>query len=762
MAKKLNKGEKQKIVEGLNELYNGNTSNEFVSSLLTTIDAYKSATPTTDAEKAKVAAAKKGATVLVEVLTQFLKKKSELLNQKFLEYKSKVEDTVKFIEGKDFIKDSANFASLRTRVVELITLGDAYREEFAHLQEVVALCDVKGLVKDPSTEIPLSAGKMSNEEAIAHFEIIVNTTLDNSDELDKLTSISDEEKSIYETKLRVVFEDLTGELRLTVADEEKFKFDAKEILDKAIAKRTTPTPTTPDPIDPDPTKPTKPDSTDLDPTKPDSIDPGPTKPDSADLDPTKPDSIDPGPTKPTKPDPIDPDPTKPDSYIPSDEFKTKYTALVTIINQKIMELIAQEKEVENNHSLIAASSEISYELLEEFTPKSNMAHNIEMAILEARKNITMLEHEEYRKNPVYYAKFDSSLLGVSFDYDKLKEVYDGSIQVYYDDHAKEISYALGEIEKQKASATPDVDRIRILQEFIISEKNTINRHLMGYASIHKDFDLKSFLETNKNKFKAIDKSAPTLDPTKPDSADLDPTKPDSIDSDPTKPDPGKDEIKAHLTILYKEIAKAFIEKYTSESPGISFEQYFQVEFIKFVAEFKKKASSGKFDNLDVNEEGHLVWKEKGIEIEVDFRDFARVLIEERREIIKSKIQADFDSKGKAKATLRFNTKNKEPEHVDTAKAIVVNAVISNEMFEITPEGKRQIKRAFIDKVVDSGLQLSAGGKNLTSAETEAFIFETSKVEGEQTVVIDVKDPSGKLLCQIQVQLNPEVVRKMGM
>ena len=775
MAEKLNKGAKQKIVQGLEELYKGSTGAEFADSILKVVNEYKAASPKTDAERARVEAAKKGATVLVEVLTQFLKKKNELLNAKFVEFKNKLDEIKHFMETKDFIKDSANIGSLKTMIAEANAIRNSYANEQAHLENVVTVCSAKGLVKGSKDEILSAEHKISNAEAKVYLEASVDKELAALDELLESTTITAEAKVKQEADLRAAFSGYINELEATVEDKEQFRRDSAEIATRLIeahkAKKKTPAPGTGTPAPgtgtPAPGTGTPAPGTGTPAPGTGTPAPGTGTPAPGTGTPAPgtgtpaPGTGTPAPGTGT-PAPGTGTPAPATPYIPSDEFKTKYTAWVEIINNKIKELVAREKEVENAHLLVASSAEINYEAMEQFAPKSNMAHNIEMTILEARRNLTMLEHEEYRKNPVYYAKFDSSLLGVSLDYDKLKEVYDGNIQEYYNNHAKEVGYALGEIEKLKASATPDATRLATLQNFVIAEKNTINRTLMGYANIHPEFDLRAFLDANKEKFKAVDKAAPTIKPDgpKPEGPGTKPegpgTKPDS------GPKPEEEEIKAHLTILYKEIAKAFIAKYMAEGKGVSFEEYFQTTFVSFIAEFKTKASSGKFENLDVDKEGHLVWKEKGTEVKVDFQDFARVLIEVSRTSLYEKLQTDFDPKGKATVKLKFNTANREPQHVDTTKAIVVNAIISNEMFEVTADGKKRIKQAFIDKIVASGLNVKAGGKNLSEAAASGFIFEAKDVEGEQTITIDVKDPTGKLLCQIQVQINPELARTSGM
>ena len=772
MASKLKKGEKQKIIEGLNELYKGNTAEEFVGSLLAGINASRAATPSTDAEKAKVEAAKKGAENLVAILPLFLRKKDELINQKFTEYKNKLAEIKTYYDGRSFVSDLSTITTAKNMIAEAKALRESFSLEQTHLAAVVTQCEAKGLIKE-SDKVTLSTiGKMPNAEAKAYLETAIMGCLEDDKLLDSMTSLTEDAKNSIILSMTANINAFNAELLQIVEDPAQLERDRAELINEYARRkmggpgkkeggpetRTEGGPETRTEGGPETRTEGGPET---------RTEGGPeTRTEGGPETRTEggPETrTEGGPETRTEGGPetrTEGGPGRTGSYIPSDEFKTKYTAFVTIINQKIKELVAQEKEVENSHALIAASSEVSLDALEEFVPRSNMAHSIEMAILEARKGLTTLEHEEYRKNPVYYAKFDSSLLGVAFDYDKLKEVYDGNIQEYYNEHVQEVNYALGEIEKERALATPDPKRLASLQEFVVAEKSTINRHLMGYASIHKDFDLKAFLATNKDKFKAVEKGTVLMG-----GPDRTEGGPDRTEGGPDRTDTATtEEIKAHLTILYKEIAKAFIEKYTIEgvAKGVSFEQYFQTEFIKFIAEFKTKAKSGKFDNLDVNKEGHLVWVEKGIELPIDFKDFARVLIETSREELKSKLQTDFDAKGKAKAKLTFNTKNKNPEQVDTTKAIVVNAIISNEMFEMTEDGKRRIKRSFVDKIVASGLQLSAGGKNLSAAEASGFIFEAPVVEGEQTIVIDVKDPSGKQLCQITVQMNPDLVHKSGM
>ena len=493
---------------------------------------------------------------------------------------------------------------------------------------------------------------------------------------------------------------------------------------------------------------------------------------------------------PGTPTPGTPAPT-PRTFAPSDGFREEYIARVNIINGLINRLAQEEKEVYASHYIVANDPSFNFDAIKEFNAHGRMAQDVEMQILSARKELSVFEFEEYRKHPYYYAKFDTALAGVKVQYEELNKLYnDKPIQEFYDEHIEIINNVLGEIEELRKEPARNAEKINQLQEFVIAEKNTINRRLMGYANLDPTFDMKEFLATNKGKIKPITKGPevptpgtpapvpPAPAPGTPEPGTPDPGTPAPGGDGKPKPEPPKprtDTKGTHIEVLYKVLAEGFIKEYEAKGlpKGETFEQYFNEHFIEYLKRAKDLASSDLNKYVKVGEDGKLLWVEKGEEVEVNFSDFARYLMARKHELLKNRMKQEIPG---GTGRIRFNPNKRNPEQVDRARATIVNAIISKGMIDGVGKKTVEVRSFFKQALSDAGLDYNVGSAKVTDQEVSTTgapsdpskdtRYEVIKEEGRQVWTIRVyakdADMSKAPLYEITMDYNPELVHDSGM
>ena len=508
MARRLKKEEKRAVVDALVTLYKTHYANpiEFFNQFQRSIDHATSTPGTTDSEKARSTAIVNGGAKIGGILTKFLKKRRELIVEQFDKFKAKMDEIKSFLSSKDTL-NSSDVTRYTVLVEELKNIFKEIGYESIRFNALVTEGVSRGLIASDSvltTKIP----RVSVPDAIALTEEAAKKAL-------AARGTSDF------NKINDNWNDINQQMITSCDSAYEYGKEQHEMYRRiGVLSSGEPTRGTRDPKptrgtgDPEPTRGTG----DPEPTR-GTGDPKPTR-GTGDPEPTR-GTGDPEPTRGTgDPAPIggtgDPEPAPIRPTTPTDGFRENYKLGIQIINDLIERLAEAEKEAAINHSIVASEDGINYDALEKYTELSNEAQRLDMQILTARKNLTILESEEYRKHPFYYAKFDTELAGAVIKYDKLDEFYKGKpVQEMYDEHAVEICNALGELEIYKAQhifSGEDIDKIKALQEFIVAEKNTINRELMAYARFDNTFNMENFLNANKGKFIPKAKTSPVLEP----------------------------------------------------------------------------------------------------------------------------------------------------------------------------------------------------------------------------------------------------------
>ena len=739
---KLKPEERKAVFKALMTLYGDRytTAENFFADFDNAVNRAK--TSSSEAEKKHNEAILKGATKFAPLITKFLQKIVDLTYEKVNNMFKKLSDLAEYIEKTDFSK-AENRAALTAKIAEIQEDRYSVRDELTKIHNVFEEGKDLGILKEDS--IDFDAGSlMSNDEAIRIYRAAAEkcAELGNKETLDE-----DEDKEF--SFLLNAYLDVKNELYYAVEDREQFRIEAKKVDEELnIIKKDRGTP------EPKPGEP-----------KPGEPKPGEPKPGEP-----KPGEPKPGEPKPGEPKPVEP---KPKELNPTEGFRAEYIARVAVINELINRLATMEQEIYNHHAIIAEDLSVNYTSIDEFNMRSNMSQSIEMQILSARKDLSIFEFEEYKKHPYYYAKLDPALAAHQIDYSKLNELYnDKPIQAFYDEHAETINNALAELEELRKDTVTNAEKISKLQEFVVSEKNAINRRLMGYAALDPSFNMKEFLTANKGKLKPMPKVVPVTGSEKPVRETGTPA-PEPTGAKPERPGTTK----SHVDILYKSLAEGFIKKYELEGlpKGISFEEYFNANFVNYLKEVKASLASSELNKyVKVDEGGKLVWVDKEGSVDISFSDFARYLMARRHELLKGKLKEELPD---TKARIRFNPNKSAPEQVDRARATIVNAIISRGM--IDGVGKKSVEvRSFFKKALSNAdLKYDLGGAKVsdqTVAPTEGAPkdptkdtkYEVIKEEGKQVWTIRVygkdQDMSKTPLYEITMDYNPELAMDSGM
>ena len=785
---KLKPEERKAVLKALMTLYGDRytTAENFFAAFDNAVNRAKASS--SKDEKKHNEAVLKGSTKFGPLIAKFIQRRIDLTYEAVKNMFKKLSDLAEFIEKTDFSK-SENRTALATKMAEIQADRDNISDEFGKVHDVFEKGKELGILKEDSLTF-IEGTLMSNEDAARIYRA-------NAEKLAKVSGKTLTEEERAEARiLEETIDKLYSELWYAVEDRDQFERDIRAI-DKEMTKeeperdKPVETPPVEEPPAEEPPSETPPSE---EPPKPEERKPigdsgasddtsdGSTADDddsaaeeAEEEEETKgapveeppaeePPSETPPSEEPPKPEErtTKPGEEKPKSFAPSDGFRAEYIARVAIINQLINRLAIIEKEMYDNHAIIADDLSVNYTSIDEFNMRSSMAQSIEMQILAARKDLSVFEFSEYKKHPYYYAKLDAELAAHQIDYSKLNELYnDKPIQAFYEEHAETINNVLTELEELRKDTVTNAEKIAKLQEFVVSEKNAINRRLMGYAALDPSFNMKEFLANNKGKLKPIPKAEPIKVEPAPDR-DLDPKGPK-----PLKPA----EPKTHVDILYKSLAEGFIKKYELEGlpKGISFEDYFNANFINYLKEVKESLASSELNKYVKEEGGKLMWVDKEGTVEISFNDFARYLMARRHELLKGKLREELPDN---KARIRFNPNKKAPEQVDRARATIVNAIISRSMIDGVGKKSVGVRSFFKQALTDAGLKYDLGGAKVSATHgtpkdpSTSTKYEVIKEEGRQVWIIRVygkdQDMSKAPLYEITMDYNPELAMDSGM
>ena len=206
---------------------------------------------------------------------------------------------------------------------------------------------------------------------------------------------------------------------------------------------------------------------------------------------------------------------------------------------------------------------------------------------------------------------------------------------------------------------------------------------------------------------------------------------------------------------------------------MSFEQFFQARFVSYAKEVKDGLSHSSVNKyIKTKEDGSLVWVEDGQEVEINFSEFAKFLLARRHETLKGKIREELPG---MPVRISFNPNKSKPVEVDRARAVIVNAIISNGMMAKVGASKIAIKTMFAKALADGGLTYNVGGAKIYDEvdhtggkSTDDTIYEVTKEEMADTQVwtIRVYDKAqglkGRPLYEITMEYDPSLVRDSGM
>ena len=123
---------------------------------------------------------------------------------------------------------------------------------------------------------------------------------------------------------------------------------------------------------------------------------------------------------------------------------------------------------------------------------SQGAKTLEMTILEAQRNLIVLEHKEYKTNPVYYAKTDQNLAT------PIKEMNDSlnNLKPQNDvvDFYKKNVFRINKVVTEINSIDENDPKRKKMEELIVAFKGNINRRLMQEVHFNQGFQIKQFIE----------------------------------------------------------------------------------------------------------------------------------------------------------------------------------------------------------------------------------------------------------------------------
>ena len=177
--------------------------------------------------------------------------------------------------------------------------------------------------------------------------------------------------------------------------------------------------------------------------------------------------------------------------IPSSTFIKEYKNALQIIKDAADSLLEKERLITSCSNIFDGPTQVESDF-NKLILLSQAAKTLEMKILEAQRNLIVLEHKEYKTNPVYYAKTDQNLAT------PIKEMNDSlnNLKPQNDvvDFYKKNVFRINKVVTEINSIDENDPKRKKMEKLIVAFKGNINRRLMQEVHFNQGFQIKQFIE----------------------------------------------------------------------------------------------------------------------------------------------------------------------------------------------------------------------------------------------------------------------------
>lgn len=366
-----------------------------------------------------------------------------------------------------------------------------------------------------------------------------------------------------------------------------------------------------------------------------------------------------------------PTPTGGQSHaIPSSTFIKEYKNALQIIKDAADNLLKIEEDIINCSNIFNGPTQVESDF-DKLILLSQGAKTLEMTILEAQRNLIVLEHKEYKTNPVYYAKTDQNLAT------PIKEMNDSlnNLKPQNDvvDFYKKNVFRINKVVTEINSIDENDPKRKKMEELIVAFKGNINRRLMQEVHFNQGFQIKQFIEEQEQNNIKID----TINPQQ-----IKQPQPTPKHSPKKQP---KASVEKFYEILGEEIIKLYVQNVqNANNQNVDFETFFKNtiasnfdEFLKSIAQidthniFKEEA-------LDRKGPVKYYWKNSssnnGPGTEITFTEFAKYFTKsyQKKKTTHEGFTSEFSD-----ISIKLNPDKKRIQTVNRANDTIVNVTLSS-------------------------------------------------------------------------------------
>ena len=398
---------------------------------------------------------------------------------------------------------------------------------------------------------------------------------------------------------------------------------------------------------------------------------------------------------------------------------------------------------------------------------SQGAKTLEMTILEAQRNLIVLEHKEYKTNPVYYAKTDQNLAT------PIKEMNDSlnNLKPQNDvvDFYKKNVFRINKVVTEINSIDENDPKRKKMEELIVAFKGNINRRLMQEVHFNQGFQIKQFIEEQEQNNIKID----TIN-----HQQIKQPQPTPKHSPKKQP---KASVEKFYEILGEEIIKLYVKN--ANNQNVDFATFFTRtiasnfdEFLKSIAQIDTH-NIFKEESLDRKGPVKYYWKNSssnnGPGTEITFTEFAKYFTKSYQ---KKKTTPEGFTSEFSDISIKLNPDKKRIQTVNRANDTIVNvtlssitqlsdgsiqndSLISEDVEKINGQQDMILRKIIIKNALKEKLQNQNLSFSLTSAHAvqnipnnnndEEYIIRQNVSEKDNSK-IQIKDEKGNLVYVIEL------------
>ena len=343
-----------------------------------------------------------------------------------------------------------------------------------------------------------------------------------------------------------------------------------------------------------------------------------------------------------------------------------------IIKDAADSLLKKERLITSCSNIFDGSTQVESNL-DELILLSQAAKTLEMKILEAQRNLIVLEHKEYKTNPVYYAKTDQNLAT------PIKEMNDSlnNLKPQNDvvDFYKKNVFRINKVVTEINSIDENDPKRKKMEELIVAFKGNINRRLMQEVHFNQGFQIKQFIEEQEQNNIKID----TINPQQ-----IKQPQPTPKHSPKKQP---KASVEKFYEFLGEEIIKLYVQNVKNQNvknQNVDFATFFTStiasNFDQFLNSMAQIDTHNIFKEESLDRKGPVkyYWKNSssnnGPGAEITFTEFAKYFTKSYQ---KKKTTPEGFTSEFSDISIKLNPDKKRIQTVNRANDTIVNVTLSS-------------------------------------------------------------------------------------